>query len=90
MVVYRYYETRFGEQLEQCSKLSWLVLDHLYGQKRFPAGGFIQNRKAIYEIARYEQFKVLSKRTVALTKALEDNAKEIQNVMDTEIRTVTL
>jgi hypothetical protein len=74
MIIYKRYITEHEHELEPQDRLAHLILDHLYGPKRFPAGGGIQNTKQIYEIARSEQYEYLREQT----KELERQLGEIQ------------
>lgn len=64
----------------------WNVLDYLYGQRRFPAGGGLVNTKQIYEIARAEQLALLIDDICKVTLKLEKLSKEYAMVAGTEIK----
>jgi hypothetical protein len=66
------------------------VLDHLYGPRRFPAGGGITNTKQIYEIARIEQYRQLTKESARLARKLEKVANNMSELMECEIKTMQL
>ena len=73
-------------ELNHLDSMAWKVLDHLYGPQRFPAGGGIQNRKQIYEIARFKQYEELVKEASELALKQEINAKRIKDLMDSDIK----
>jgi hypothetical protein len=64
----------------------WKILEHLYG--RFPAGGGLVNTKAIYEIARGEQLKVLATKMSLLAREMETASREFRDVTSAEIKTM--
>lgn len=70
MIIYKRYTMEHEHELEPQDRLAHLILDHLYGPKRFPAGGGIQNTKQIYEIARSEQYEYLREQTMQLERQL--------------------
>lgn len=72
LAVYRFYLIEHEHNLAPQDKLAHVILDHLYGPKRFPLGGGIQNTKQIYEIARVEQYEDLRLKTLELERNLQD------------------
>ena len=53
------------------------VMDHLYGRKRFPAGGGIDNDYDIYSIARSMHMKLLNDQILQHNQALRKTLDEI-------------
>lgn len=76
--------------LEPQHRVAPMILQHLYGTKRFPAGGGIANEKAIYDIARQVHYDLLVKRSVELLKQMQENNKEMQLVLEYEIKPMRL
>ena len=78
--IFKTFSVLHKDELSTHEGLCWRVLDYLYGPKRFPAGGSIENRYIIYEIARNEQLLHIQEeskqhannldRCLALTKVL--------------------
>jgi hypothetical protein len=65
-------------------------LDHLYGPRRFPAGGGIVNTKQIYEIARSEQLVILSEQICQTSQSLLKLSAEYALVAESEIKPMHL
>lgn len=84
--IYKVFMEENGHMLTPEHCLIWMVLEKLYGQKRYPAGGFIVNTKAIYEIARGEQLALLSEELTRQTEKLVKLSKEYQLVASAEIK----
>lgn len=86
MAVYLAYVTEHEAQLAPQDRLIHLVLDHLYGDKRFPIGGGIVNKKQIYELARDEQFEWLRQRSAQLEGQLLELHQQRKWLMDAQIK----
>jgi hypothetical protein len=90
MNLYELFTLMHGDDLIPEHNMAWRVLDHLYGPRRFPAGGGIVNTKQIYEIARIEQYRQLTKESARLARKLEKVANNISELMECEIKTMQL
>ena len=88
LTIYDVFVMLHGDELNQHDNMAWKVIDYLYGRKRYPAGGGIQNRRQIYEILRMEQYKRLVKKASELALEMETNAKRMKDLMDSEIKTL--
>jgi len=86
MKIYETFITEHGQELDDEQRMAWRVLEYLYGPTRFPAGGGIQNRKQIYELARLEQYSFLVQKSKRLTAELEQTVKEMHLLMTVEIK----
>jgi hypothetical protein len=86
MAVYLAYVTEHEAQLAAQDRLIHLVLDHLYGEKRFPLGGGIVNKKQIYELARDEQFEWLRQKSARLEGELVDVHQQRKWLMEAAIK----
>jgi len=64
------------------------ILDFLYGPDRFKAGGGIQNRKQIYEIARIVQYNELREKSAELNRQVQKLGKEMEELLNYEIKTL--
>lgn len=89
MSIYDLFLLLHGDELAQQDKMAWKVMDHLYA-KKFPAGGGIQNKKQIFELARVEQYKIMSKEAVKLSTKLAVLGEEMQQLMECKIETLNL
>jgi len=76
MTIYNAFMAQHAHELAYADRMAWRVLEHLYGPSRYPAGGGIVNTKAIYEIARAEQYFALVEECMAL--AAKQQALAIQ------------
>lgn len=90
MSMYDLFLLSHGDELAAQDCMAWKVIDHLYGLKRFPAGGGIQNRKQILELARIEQYRVMSKEAADLAKKLARIGQEMTDLMESKIETMNL
>ena len=90
MNMYELFLLSHGDELVKEHCMAWKVIDHLYGRTKFPAGGGIQNAKQIYEIARMEQYRKMSKESARLAKKLEKLGEEMSQLMECEIKTMSL
>ncbi len=88
--IYRKFLEENADVIAPEDRLIWRVLDHLYGNKRFPAGGGIVNTKAIYEIAKGEQLSIISERLILLGKQIKDASLEYSLVAGSEVRPMKL
>ena len=84
--IYRVFMEENGHNMSSEYNLIWKVLDHLYGPKRYPAGGGIINTKPIYEIARGEQLVMLGEKLRDMTLELQRISNEYQLVASSEIK----
>ncbi len=89
-IIYAKFLEEHHHTLANDNRLIWNVLDHLYGSRRFPAGGGISNTKQIYEIARSEQLVALSSQITDLSKTLCQLSVEYAMVAETEIKPMQL
>lgn len=79
-----------ADTLSNFEGLAWKILDHLYGKRRFMAGGGIQNNM-IYEFARTEQMNYIREEKLAkLYTEMEYYAKLLNAVMEGEIKPMIL
>lgn len=90
LAVYHYYLVEHQYDLASHDRLAHVILDHLYGPKRFPLGGGIQNTKQIYEIARDEQYQDLRLKTIELEKKLEEIQTLRRQLWEAEIKPLRL
>lgn len=88
--IYTVFSAQYQNDLSFTEGQAWRVLDHLYGPRRFPAGGGIQNTRAIYEIARMEQYRHLIEEANDLARRQQDVFQRIQVVMGAEIKPMVL
>lgn len=88
MNMYELFLLSHGDEL--ANPMAWKVMDHLYGKGKFQAGGGIQNAKQIYEIARMEQYRVMSKESARLAKKLAKIGEEMAELMESEIKPMEL
>lgn len=84
------YTTIHENELAQHEGLCWRVLDHLYGKKRFPAGGGIENTWAIYQMANAEQMKHLNEEIGKLSAQLSHRITLLNALSNTEIKPMFL
>jgi hypothetical protein len=78
------------QDLQPQDQLAHKIIEHLYGEGKFPAGGGVQNTKQIYEIARLVQYEELVTRGEKLAKEMIDNASMMQILMDSKIQMMKL
>jgi hypothetical protein len=78
------------KELAHHEGLCWRILDHLYGAKKFPAGGGIENKWAIYQMANVEQMKHVNGRVKELTEQLSQNVMLLNKLTCTEIKPLLL
>ena len=86
MAVFNTFTTEHQHELRTEERMAWLILDRLYGADRWKAGGGIQNAKAIYEIARVEQYHQLVQQTASLTKQLQEAAYAMTILVEADIK----
>ncbi len=84
------YIIEHDNELDDGSRMFHIILDHLYGPKRFSAGGCIGNRKVIYEVAQQEQYQILRLRAVALAEQSEAIARQMRMLMNDKIKPLYL
>lgn len=90
MLIFQRYVVEHEHELAPDQRMAHLVLDNLYGPKRFPAGGGIQNTKQIYEIARAEQYQWLLEQSLQMEKRLGDLQVARQELLEANIRPLRL
>lgn len=90
MIIYKRYVLEHEHELNVQDRMAWLILDHLYGPKRFPAGGGIQNTKQIYEIARTEQYQFLMEQSAELERQLGEIQMQRIWLVEAEIKPMRL
>jgi hypothetical protein len=88
--IFKAFSAQHQDQLSFVEGQAWRVLDHLYGPKRFPAGGGIQNTQPIYELARRVQQQLLLERIAILSKQLQELCARLETVASAEIKTMRL
>lgn len=88
--IFSAYTTIHENELAQHEGLCWRVLDHLYGKKRFPAGGGIENTWAIYQMANAEQMKHLNEEISKLSAELAHRITLLNALSNTEIKPMSL
>lgn len=90
MTIYKRYVMEHEHELDPQDRLAHLILDHLYGPKRFPLGGGIRNTKQIYEIARAEQYEYLTAQTREKERELGEIQMQRILLWDAEIKPMRL
>jgi hypothetical protein len=90
MAIFQRFITEHEHELSSDQHMAHLVLDNLYGPKRFPTGGGIQNTKQIYEIARTEQYQSLIDKAVQLERQLGELQRQRQGLLDANIKPMRL
>lgn len=88
--VYRRFMAEHGARLPDKEKYTWAVLEHLYGPKRFPLGGFIVNREQIYNIAKSEQISLVNHRVAELSRQLDECTRELLLLSQTPVTCLTI
>ena len=88
--IYQAFSIRFCDELNQYDRMAWKVLQFLYGSKRYPAGGGIQNERQVYEMARSVQQTKLVARAAELAVQMEQNAADLRRLMEAKIAPRTL
>lgn len=86
MAVYKLYVTEHNAELSPQDRMIHVVLDHLYGDRRFPLGGGIVNKKQIYELARIEQYEDLLRESAKMEHELLALHQQRKMLMEAEIR----
>jgi hypothetical protein len=66
------------------------IIEHLYGENRFPAGGGIKNTQQIYEVARLVHYQELIEEGAQLSKKLKENAESLTLLMESKIQMMKL
>jgi hypothetical protein len=92
-IIWAIYSTFIAQHKDDLSFVegqAWRVIDHLYGPRRFPAGGGIQNTRAIYEMARYEHYRHLVEEAATLAHKQQEVFRKMQVVLTDEIKTMVL
>jgi hypothetical protein len=79
-----------GDELAEQDRMAWKVIEHLYGPRKFPAGGGLVNRKQILELCRMEQYRIMAKESAKLAKKLAAMAQNMQMLMECKIETLNL
>lgn len=90
MIIYHRFVAEHEHELAQDQRMAHLVLDNLYGPKRFPAGGGIQNTKQIYEIARTEQYQWLLDQSAQLERKQVGLQEQRQALLEANIKPMRL
>jgi hypothetical protein len=88
--VFKAFSAQHQDNLSFVEGQAWRVLDHLYGPKRFPAGGGIQNTQPIYEVARRVQMQLLLERIEVLSKQVKEAYARLETIASAEIKTMRL
>jgi hypothetical protein len=88
--IFKTFSSQHQDNLSFVEGQAWRVLDHLYGPKRFPSGGGIQNTQPIYELARRIQMEQLLDRIAVLSKQLKEAHARLETVASSEIKTMRL
>jgi len=86
MDVFNAFLEKHQHELPVEEQMACKILNHLYGKKRFPSGGGLVNEKAIYEIARIEQYHVLMKKAAVLSAELEGIGKQMRTLTELEVK----
>jgi len=76
--------------MEKNIQLGHKIIEHLYGTKRFPAGGGIENTKQIYELARLVHYEECIRYAIELSTKLKENAETLNLLTLSEIKTMQL
>lgn len=77
--IFKHYQDLHPDEPEnQC----WKILDHLYGDRRFPAGGGLVNTTPIFRIARLVQMDAILKQNQELNAQLLQNNAIIQRLLE--------
>jgi hypothetical protein len=87
LAIYKRYLVEHTHELRREDRMAPTILNHLYGPERFPAGGGIQNRQSIYEIARTEQYQYLIEQSAEVEKKACDIQGDRRFLMEMEIKT---
>ncbi|MEO6078115.1 MAG: hypothetical protein ABIP54_04975 [Candidatus Andersenbacteria bacterium] len=90
MIIYQRYLVEYEHEWALENRMIHLVLDHLYGPRRFPSAGGILNRKQIYEIARTEQYQWLLEQGVELERQMCDLQKQRRWLLEENIKPMRL
>lgn len=90
MAIYTAYLVEHEHELAPQDRMAHLILDHLYGQKRFPLKGGIENTRQIYEIARIAQYEYLREQSAALERQLEEIQIQRRQLMEADIKPMRL
>jgi len=90
LTIYKFYIVEHEHELAPQDRMAHLILDHLYGPKRFPIGGGIHNTKQIYELARMEQYEYLREESLKLERQLEDMHIQRRRLLEAEIKPMRL
>ena len=83
--IYEIYSEEHSDELHYYDNQMWRVIDHLYGFKRFPAGGGIVNAKQIYKRCKAIQSHKLSIKGAELADELRKNTELMLRVLDDTI-----
>ena len=68
-------------------RLAPMVLEHLYGQHRFRAGGGIINKQQIYKIALIVQFRETQEKSAKLVKELKETTEQLEMIAKYKVQT---
>lgn len=90
MSMYDLFLLSHGDELAEQDRMAWKVIDHLYGPRKFAAGGGLVNRKQILELCRMEQYRVLAKESAKLAKKLAQLGQDMSELMECKIETLNL
>lgn len=82
------YLADYGHELvaDADERLWWKILNGLYGQVRFPLGGYLTNTQPIYEIARAEQMAWIRSEMQPLQERINRLQDEYTRVLYAEMR----
>jgi hypothetical protein len=86
MTIYTAFVTQHAHELAPQDRMAWRVLEHLFGPSRYPAGGGIVNTKAIYEIARAEQYAALVEEAAKLAAQQEAIILQLRALTEADIK----
>ena len=70
--------------------LAHKIIEHLYGENRFPSGGGVKNTHQIYEVARLVHYQELIEEGAQLAKKQKQNMESLTLLMECKIQTMKL
>lgn len=86
MIIYQRFLAEHEHELATDQRMAHLILDNLYGPRKFHLGGGIQNTKAIYELARLEQYEWLVEQGAQWERKLWELHRQRMLLMESEIK----
>lgn len=86
MSIYNAFVELHKDNVEEEDKLAPAILVHLYGKERFPAGGGLQYKSAICEIARVEHLKQIRNEMAVLFKKTGQLTLQAEKLCEREVR----